>query len=78
MKVELGELSLARVHDLVNTKLRADAKKVEGDDRETGSRRLLKAMEVTASFWQLPRQLPKAFQERLPKTTLQLQLSNGK
>ena len=54
MQVELAELSLARVHQLVNTQIHKDARKVEKDDRETGSRRLLRAMEVTASFWQLP------------------------
>jgi len=81
MKVELAELSLARVHQLVNTQIRKDAQKVEKDERETGSRRLLKAMEVTASFWQLPEGRNKvqitAQQHCMTKKTEEAQLGTG-
>ena len=53
-KVVVGDLSIARVHELLNAQLKVDAQAAEAEGMEKGSRRLIKAMQVTASFWQLP------------------------
>ena len=56
MNVELAELIIAQIHRLLNAQIRSDAKRAEGYEKDTGSRQLLKAMEVTADFWELPQQ----------------------
>ena len=52
--VVLGSLSIAQIYEMLNAQLNLDAKAAEAQDSEKGSRRLIKAMAMTASVWQLP------------------------
>ena len=51
----LGNLTIDKIHQILNAQLKLDKDAKDSDNTEKGSRRLINAMEKTASFWQLPK-----------------------